>query len=124
RKESLDEDYHENKNELENEIVNLQKEIELISTIDEVDNHEELKSLNEELTTAMEDLNQLENTVSTDEEIKELEDEAKKLREKIADSSKEKNKLLKEMHSIKMKQWTAKAKRVSENMDIPKEWRE
>src|SRR5699024_5589804 len=28
------------------------------------------------------------------------------------------------MHSVKMKQWTAKAKQVSGNMDIPKEWRE
>ena len=124
RKESLNEDYYEAKKELEDEIVNLKKEIELISTIDEVDNHEELNSLNEELTKAMEDLSQLENTADTDEEIKELEEEAKNLREEIADLNKEKNKLLKEMHSVKMRQWTAKAKQVSENMDIPKEWRE
>ena len=124
RKDFLNEDYNESKKELENEIVNLQKEIELISTIDEVDNHEELKSLNEDLTATMEDLNRLENTASTDEEIKELEETAKDLREEIAELNKEKNEQLKEMHSIKMKQWTAKAKQVSENLDIPEEWRE
>ena len=124
RLESLNEDYHENKKELEDEVINLQKEIELISTIDEVDNQEEIKSLNKELTTAMEDLNQLENTASTDEKIKKLEDKAQTLREEITDLNKEKNKLLKDMHSVKMKQWTAKAKQVSGNMDIPKEWRE
>lgn len=123
RKDSLNEEYTETKKELENEIINLQKEIELISTIDEVDNYEELKSLNEELTTAMEDLNRLENTAATDEEIKELEERAKTLREEVAELNKEKNEYLKEMHSIKMKQWTTKAKKMSENLDIPEEWR-
>src|SRR5699024_1680632 len=58
------------------------------------------------------------------EKIKKLEDKAQTLREEITDLNKEKNKLLKDMHSVKMKQWTAKAKQVSGNMDIPKEWRE
>jgi len=124
RKDSLNEEYYETKKELENEIVNLQKEIELISTVDEVDNYEELKSLNAELTATMEELNALENAAATDEEIKELEERANVLREEVAELNKVKNERLKEMHAIKMKQWTTKAKQVSENLDIPEEWRE
>ena len=66
-KNTLNEDYYETKKDLENRIVNLQKEIELISAIDEVDSYEEIQSLNKELTRALEDLNELENEALTDE---------------------------------------------------------
>ena len=46
------------------------------------------------------------------------------MQEEIKQLMDEKNELLKEMHDIKMKQWTTKAKQVSKNLDIPKEWRE
>ncbi len=121
---SLNEEYTETKKELEKDIINLQKEIELISTIDEVDNYEELKSLNQDLTAALEELNALENTAATDEEIKELEERAAALRLEIEDLNRDKNEKLKEMHAVKMKQWTTKAKKVSENWEIPDEWRE
>lgn len=123
-KNTLNEEYYETKKDLENRIVNLQKEIELISAIDEVDNHQEIQSLNKELTRALEDLNELENEALTDEEIKVLEERTQTLLVEIKELTDEKNKLLKEMHAIKMKQWTTKAKQVSENLDIPKEWRE
>lgn len=123
-KDTLNEEYYETKKDLENRVVNLQKEIELISAIDEVDNYEEIQSLNKELTNALEELNTLENEALTDEEVKELEDSVKSLQEEIKELTNEKNELLKEMHATKMKQWTTKAKQVSENLDIPKEWRE
>lgn len=123
-KDTLNEEYYETKKDLENKVVNLQKEIELISAIDEVDNYEEIQSLNKELTNALEELNTLENEALTDEEVKELEDSVKSLREEMKELTIEKNELLKEMHATKMKQWTTKAKQVSENLDIPKEWRE
>lgn len=123
-KDTLNEEYYETKKDLENRVVNLQKEIELISAIDEVDNYEEIQSLNKELTNALEELNTLENEALTDEEVKELEDSVKSLREEMKELTIEKNELLKEMHATKMKQWTTKAKQVSENLDIPKEWRE
>jgi len=124
RKETLNEDYYEAKKELEDEIVNLQKEIELISAMDEVDNYNEVQSLNKDLTEAMEELKNLENEAATDEEIKSLEEEAAYLQKEVKELTEKKNKHLKEVHAIKMKQWTTKAKQVSENLDIPDQWRE
>ena len=120
---AADEEYYEEKKELEDEIVNLQKEIDLIATVDEVDNKDEMDSLNKELTETMEELNNLENKAASDEDISELTDEAEELREKIKKLTEKKNERLKEMHSVRMKQWTTKAKRMSESFDIPKEWR-
>jgi DUF4097 and DUF4098 domain-containing protein YvlB len=124
RKETMTEDYEETKAALEADVINLQKEIELISAMDEVDSTEEVRSLNKDLTTALEELRALENEAATDEEIKDLEEEVEALRGEIKEVNAEKNKLLKEVHSIKMKQWTTKAKQMSENLDIPEEWRE
>ncbi len=123
RKETYNEDYEETKKELENEVINLQKEIELISAMEDVDSTEEVKSLNQELTQTLEELKALENEATTDQEIKELEERAEKLREEVSELTAAKNNLLKEVHSIKMKQWTTKAKQMSENLDIPEEWR-
>lgn len=124
QKETMTEDYQETKKELENEVINLQKEIELISAMNEVDNHEEVKALNKDLTQTLEELRALENEAVSDQEIRTLEERAETLREEIKKLTEEKNNLLKEVHSIKMKQWTTKAKQMSENLDIPNEWRE
>lgn len=126
KKEALTSDYSDRVTELEDKVVNLNKEIELISAIDEIDNEQELRELNEELTKAMEELKVLKDSkpsVETDEEIKELEAEANKLRTRVDELTNQKNDLMKEMHALKMKQWTTKAKQVSENMEIPEGWR-
>lgn len=124
RKEAMNEEYFETKKELEKEIINLQKEIELISTMDEIDYYNEVASLNKELTRAMEDLKALENEALTDEELKELEEKVDALRKEVQVQTDIKNDRLKELHALKMKQWTTKAKQASENIDIPEEWRE
>lgn len=124
RKADLNEEYGETKKELENEIINLQKQIELISMIEEVDSYDELQALNKDLTQAMEELRALENEADNDKEIKTLEKEVEVLRANVQEQTTIKNERLKELHSLKMKQWTTKAKQVSDNMDIPEEWRE
>jgi DUF4097 and DUF4098 domain-containing protein YvlB len=124
RRNNLNEDYYEEKKELENEIINLQKQIELISMIEEVDNHEELASLNKDLTRAMERLRGLENLSASDEKSKELQVKAEALREDVDRLTQVKNERLKELHSLKMKQWSTKAKQMSETIEIPNEWRE
>lgn len=124
RKELLNEEYSEVKRALEEEVINIQKEIQLISEMDEVDSTTELRSLNNDLTKAMEELRALENEAPTDHEIKTLEERVVELKKEIKKISDKKNSLLKEVHSIKMKQWTTKAKQMSENLDIPEEWRE
>ena len=123
-KESMSEEYSEAKKELEAQMINLKKEIDLISMIEEIDSTEELESLNNELTSTMEELRNLENHVATDAEIKALEEKAAALREEVKTQTDSKNERLKELHSLKMKQWSMKAKRASENFDIPEEWRD
>lgn len=124
RRDSMSEAYTEVKKDLEAEIISLQKQIELISLIEEVDSTKELEELNKDLTQAMEDLRDHENHVATDTEIKALEEKVAALREEVTEQTEIKNERLKALHSLKMKQWSTKAKRASENIDIPEEWRE
>lgn len=124
RKDSMNDDYSDTKKELEADMINLQKQIELISLIEEVDSTKELEELNKELTQVMEELRDHENEVATDAEIKTLEEKVAALREEVKTQNEVKNERLKELHSLKMKQWSTKAKRASENIDIPEEWRD
>ncbi len=113
------------KTTLENQIVNLNREIELVSLLDEVNNEAELQALNQKLTEALEELHALETTDSTkDEEIKELKNKASALKLKIEEMTEEKNQRMKEMHSLKMRRWTNKAKQMTEKIELPKDWRE
>lgn len=123
RKNISNERYLQIKNKLENKIVNLNKEIELISLMDEIDNHLEIESLNKELRDSVEELSRLENKTNTDKEINELENKSERLSADINKVTAEKNKRMKDMHSLKMKRWTSKAKQISGDLDIPKEWR-
>ena len=124
KKDVLTEEYFEKKSELENKLINLRKEIELISLIEEIDSTNELNSLNADLTKVMEDLRDLEAKSLTSEEIQEADARIASLQTEIQDLTDAKNEWLKEMHSLKMKQWTTKAKQMSESIEIPEEWRD
>lgn len=124
RKVTFNDDYSEARKELEADIINLKKEIDLITIIEEIDSTEEVAGLNKELTQAMEELQALENQATDDEEIQALEEKVAALRKEVHAQTEVKNERLKELHSLKMKQWSTKAKRASENLDIPEEWRE
>ncbi len=124
KKDVLTEEYFEKKSELENKLINLRKEIELISLIEEIDSTNELNSLNADLTKVMEDLRDLEAKSLTSEEIQEADARIASLQTEIQDLTDAKNEWLKEMHSLKMKHWTTKAKQMSESIEIPEEWRE
>ena len=124
KKDVLTEEYFEKKSELENKLINLRKEIELISLIEEIDSTNELNSLNADLTKVMEDLRDLEAKSLTSEEIQEADARIASLQTEIQDLTDAKNEWLKEMHSLKMKQWTTKAKQMSESIEIPDEWRD
>lgn len=124
KKDVLTEEYFEKKSELENKLINLRKEIELISLIEEIDSTNELNSLNADLTKVMEDLRDLEAKSLTSEEIQEADARIASLQTEIQDLTDAKNEWLKKMHSLKMKQWTTKAKQMSESIEIPEEWRD
>ena len=124
KKDVLTEEYFEKKSELENKLINLRKEIELISLIEEIDSTNELNSLNADLTKVMEDLRDLEAKSLTSEKIQEADARIASLQTEIQDLTDAKNERIKEMHSLKMKQWTTKAKQMSESIEIPEEWRD
>lgn len=124
RESLLNEEFYEERKELENEIINLQKQIDLISIIEEIDSKDEIEALNKELTTAMESLRDLENKADSDSDIQALEAEIAELETVMQEQTAIKNERLKELHSLKMKQWTKKAKQVSDNIEIPEDWRE
>lgn len=124
RQTTLNEDYYEEKKAYENELINLQKQIELISMIEEVDNHVELAELNKKLTKVMEKLHGLENLAASDPEITELKGKAETLKQEVDRLSDMKSDKVKALHSLKMKRWSTKAKNVSETIDIPNEWRD
>ena len=124
KKDVLTEEYFEKKSELENKLINIRKEIELTSLIEEIDSTNELNSLNADLTKVMEDLRDLEAKSLTSEEIQEADARIASLQTEIQDLTDAKNEWLKEMHSLKMKQWTTKAKQMSESIEIPEEWRD
>lgn len=65
--------------------------------------------------------------LAKEEDLKEqkyLENKIERLNEDIKEVIAEKDKRMKDMHSLKMKRWTSKAKQFSGTIDIPKEWRE
>lgn len=124
KKNSQDADYLAEKEKLEKKIISLNKEINLVSLMDDSENQTDIESLDKELSQVLESLYLLENSRGSDEDIDELENRIKNLAQKSEKLSQEKNQKMKDMHSLKMRQWTTKAKQFSDTMDIPKEWRE
>ena len=116
-------EYLAKKKELEDRIIQLNKDMNELSILDEEANTKQLEALSQDLSQSLEALYLLEKTSASDEEIEALEQKIEQLREKSENLAQEKNKKMKEMHSLKMKQWTTKAKQFSDNIDIPKEWR-
>lgn len=83
--------------------------------------------LNKDLTALKSERAAIEEALNLEEEPKNqkyLASKIETLNEDIKKVTAEKNKQMKDMHSLKMKRWTNKAKQFSGNIDLPKEWRE
>lgn len=108
------------------DIFNLEKEISLIQKIDELDNTAEVAELKSDLNDKITELEKVQAETDPDKEmkIKELEKEIKVLEEQAEGIQKEKIALMKKLHTVKMKQWTTKAKQVSERLEIPENWKD
>lgn len=108
------------------DILNLEKEISLIQKIDELDNTAEVAELKSDLNDKITELEKVQAETDPDKEmkIKELEKEIKVLEEQAEGIQKEKIALMKKLHTVKMKQWTTKAKQVSERLEIPENWKD
>lgn len=83
--------------------------------------------LNKELVNLKVERSQLETEQSEVEDPnqqKYLDNRIEQLNENIQKVTADKNERMKDMHSLMMKRWTTKAKQLSENIELPKEWRE
>lgn len=83
--------------------------------------------LNKDLAALKLELAEIEVELTKEEDPKNqkyLENKVEILNEEIKQVTAEKNKRMKDMHSLKMKRWTSKAKQFSGSIDLPKEWRE
>lgn len=83
--------------------------------------------LNKELSDLKAERSQIEVELSETEDPKQqkyLHNRMEQLDENIQKVTADKNERMKDMHSLKMKRWTNKAKQFSENIELPKEWRE
>ncbi|MDN6731308.1 MAG: DUF4097 family beta strand repeat-containing protein [Atopostipes suicloacalis] len=123
KKENQNEEFDQRKLALEGEVISLNKEIKWISSKKEVENPERIDQLKQELSQVLDELYQLEND-KNDEEIESLTLALDDLEEKRKELAQEKNKKMKEMHSLKMRQWSTKAKQFSNTMELPEDWRE
>lgn len=112
------------KSELEQEIISLNKEINRMRSEEDLNEQADLALLEKELNEVLEELYLLENNKEANNEAKKLKEKRKELTEKAERLSQEKNEKMKEMHSLKMKQWTEKAKQLSDTMDLPEDWRQ
>lgn len=101
----------------------LNKEIvELNSDLQEVEAElAKRKELNDEVYLQTAD--DLEGKIENDRMINELENKRTRLNAEIKKQTVEKNQRMKDMHSLKMKHWTGKAKQMTGNIDLPEEWR-
>lgn len=111
---------------IRSDILNLEKEISLIQKIDELDNTAEVAELKSDLNDNIAELEKVQAETDPDKkmEIEELEKEIKRLEEQAEETQKDKITLMKKLHAIKMKQWTTKAKQVSEKLEIPENWKD
>lgn len=120
---SQNEAYFSKKQALEAQIIQLNKEMNQLTSIPELTSEEEINALQTKINEQIDALYTLENSTASEEEIAALEKQIQQLNEKSAQLTQEKNEKMKEMHSLKMRQWTTKAKQFSGSIDIPEEWR-
>lgn len=104
---------------IEDELENLANQINQYSVGIDILNRE-LAELKAERSTIELELSDTEDP----KQQKHLHNRMEQLDENIQKVTADKNERMKDMHSLKMKRWTNKAKQLSENIEIPKEWRE
>lgn len=119
-------DITERKEAVLEEIRLVQKELELIKQLDEVDNTEEIISLRskiDKLSKELEQVERKEQDFKDDSHINELNDEIERLEEKKAELSRKKEECVKQLNRSKVKQWTLKAKQATSSFEIPEDWK-
>lgn len=127
RKERLDRSFAEGDIHYRKKKDRYEKRImELTQAIKEEDPNarERIVALDQELKEVLNNLYQLEKTLASAEDSDRLEKEIQKLMEKIKELSDEKTEKMTKLHSLKMREWSIKAKEFSKKIDLPENWRE
>ncbi|GAB2319799.1 daptomycin-sensing surface protein LiaX [Alkalibacterium sp. s-m-22] len=114
----------EEKDRIIEKIRAIQKELELIKQLDDVDTTDEIITLREEISDLDEQLSDVEELKSEkdDEAVEQLLDEIEEIEEEVNDLAAQKAELMKKLHRTKMKQWTLKAKQATSKFELPEDW--
>lgn len=123
-KESGRKTVQDEKDKIIEKIRTIQKELELIKQLDEVDTTEEIITLREEINELDEQLTEIDEleVEQSHEASTELLEEIEELEEEISDLAAQKAELMKKLHLTKMKQWTLKAKQATSQFELPEDW--
>ncbi|OJF93107.1 daptomycin-sensing surface protein LiaX [Alkalibacterium sp. 20] len=119
-------DIEDRKLAISEEIQLVQKELELIKQLDEVDNTNEIIALRNKVDKLSQELERVEMTEQDFEEdarIKELSDEISQLEKRKLELTDRKNECVKQLNRSKVKQWTLKARQVTADFEIPEDWK-
>ncbi|MCC5889676.1 MAG: daptomycin-sensing surface protein LiaX [Alkalibacterium sp.] len=113
------------KQEIVEKIKAIQKELQLIKQLDDVDTTDEIVMLREEINTLDKQLlnvEKKEQDVNPEEET-ELQAEVENLERDVKQLSDKKVELSKQLNRSKMKQWTLKAKQATTQFELPEDWK-
>lgn len=114
------------KSEIVGKIQTIQKELQLIKQLDNVDTTDEIVKLREEinkLDKQLQEVDRKELAINPLEE-KEYQAEIEDLEKNIKQLADKKIELSKQLNRIKMKQWTLKAKQATKHFELPENWKE
>lgn len=106
-------------------IKTIQKELQLIKQLDDVDTTDEIVKLREEINTLDKQLlavEKKEQDVNPEEE-KALQEEVEDLEKEVKRLSDKRAELSRQLNRSKMKQWTLKAKQATTQFDLPEDWK-
>lgn len=119
-------DIQERKQAVSENISLVQKELEMIRQLDEVDNTDEIIALRKKIDGFTEELERIEMSeqdFKADERINDLAEEIARLEEEKTDLLRRKDEYVKQLNKSKVKQWTLKAKQATSSFELPEDWR-
>lgn len=125
-KEQINEKYRDKKDEIRQRINNAERQKELLSLVTELDQSEEISQINEEIANEQKVFEELNQKMSQElaDECGDLLNQVEEFEKQLSQLKEEKETYYHEMHGLKMESWSQKAKNVSNQLDIPEDWRQ
>ncbi|EXJ23577.1 hypothetical protein ADIAL_1014 [Alkalibacterium sp. AK22] len=113
------------KNRIIEKIHAIQKELELIKQLDEVDTTDEIVKLREEVGDLDKELRAVETASDSEDMVKAkaLFEDISILEREVDELSSQRSELMKKLNQSKVKQWTLKARQAASQFEIPEDWK-